>query len=108
MKRAAQLAGGRERVFVLTIPDWGVTAFAANRDRAQIAGELDAYNAAIARICAREGVAVVDIAPISRARGGEATMQASDGLHPSAALYQLWADAALPVVRSMLAPSTAP
>jgi lysophospholipase L1-like esterase len=103
LDRAIALADGRaERVMVLAIPDWGVTPFAADRDRARIAGELDAYNAAIRERCRLQGVAFVDIAPISRQRGSEAAMLADDGLHPSAALYALWTDAALPVARERL------
>lgn len=111
LDRAIGYAGGRaDRVFVLAIPDWGVTPFAAasGRDRATIARELDAYNATAARICAERGVAFVDIAPVSRARGAEPAMLADDGLHPSAALYAEWARIARPVVRQRLAGPPAP
>ena len=106
LERAIGYAGGRERrVFVLAIPDWGVTPFAAQsgRDRDAIARALDAYNTVAARICAERGVTFVDIAPVSRARGAEATMLADDGLHPSAALYAEWAQLALPAARDALA-----
>ncbi|MHB8913168.1 MAG: GDSL-type esterase/lipase family protein, partial [Lysobacter sp.] len=74
LERAIAFAGGRaERVLVLSIPDWGVTPFAAaqyaqqrGRDAAQIAGELDAYNAAARAICDARGVAFVDITAVSR------------------------------------------
>lgn len=102
LQRAIRLAGRHDRVFVLTIPDWGVTAFAADRDRAQIAAELDAYNAVIREVCANQQVVVADIAPVSRARGAEPAMQAADGLHPSAALYALWSAEALPRVSALL------
>jgi len=103
LKRAIRLAGNRpRRVLVLAIPDWGVTPFAEGRDRAQIARELDAYNAAKREICAQHGVAFVDIAPVSRRRGAEPAMVAADGLHPSAALYALWAEAAYPVALELL------
>ena len=106
LERAIGFAGRRaDRVFVLAIPDWGVTPFAANsgRDIAAIARELDAYNAAAAKICAERGVVFIDIAPVSRARGTEPAMLADDGLHPSAAMYAEWARLALPAVRRMLA-----
>ena len=106
LARAVALAAGRaDRVLVLAIPDWGVTPFAvqSGRDRAQIAADLDAFNAAAEAVCQRHGVAFVDIAPVSRARGGEEAMVASDGLHPSAALYTEWTRLALPVARSLLA-----
>ena len=106
LQRAIGFARGRaERVLVLAIPDWGVTPFgtASGRDVAQIARELDAFNAAAAAICAAHGVAFVDIAPVARVRGAETAMLAEDGLHPSAAMYALWAAQALPVARRLLA-----
>jgi lysophospholipase L1-like esterase len=92
-------------VLVLSIPDWGVTRFGAEsgRDLAQVSRELDAFNDAARDISARHGVAFVDIAPVSRARGAEAAMQADDGLHPSAAMHALWMQAALPVAQRLLA-----
>jgi len=106
LERAIGYAGGRAgRVLVLSIPDWGVTPFAARegRDTAQVARELDAYNAAARDICERRGVAFVDITATSRERGGEAAMLVDDGLHPSAAMHALWARLALPAARGMLA-----
>ncbi|MCD9126411.1 SGNH/GDSL hydrolase family protein [Luteimonas fraxinea] len=105
LDRATGFAGGdAARVFVLAIPDWGVTPFGAHsgRDVAAIARELNAYNAAAHAICAARGIAFVDIAPVSRARGGEAEMLADDGLHPSAALHTEWMQLALPVARGLL------
>jgi lysophospholipase L1-like esterase len=111
LERAIGFAGRRaDRVFVLAIPDWGVTPFAARsgRDTAAIARELDAYNAAAAKICAQRGVAFVDIAPVSRERGAEPAMLADDGLHPSAAMYAEWARIAHPVARRLLADDPVP
>jgi lysophospholipase L1-like esterase len=105
LQRAVSLAGGRaDRVLALSIPDWGVTPFArdSGRDLAQIAAELDAYNQAAREICDSLGVAFVDITGISRDRGGDPDMLADDGLHPSAAMYARWAQAALPVARDLL------
>ena len=45
LQRAIQFAGNKaDHVFVLSIPDWGVTPFAEGRDRKKIAEEIDAYN----------------------------------------------------------------
>ena len=105
LERATAFADGRrDRVLVLSIPDWGVTPFAAQsgRDTARIAQELDAFNATAARICAAHGIAFVDIAPASRARGAEPDMLADDGLHPSSAMYSEWTADALPVALRLL------
>ena len=102
LARAIALAGDRPgRVFVLSIPDWGVTPFArqSGRDTARIAAELDEFNLTARDETASAGVAFVDIAPISRAHAG---LLAEDGLHPAGAQYALWADAALPVARRLL------
>ncbi|AGG90551.1 SGNH/GDSL hydrolase family protein [Rhodanobacter denitrificans] len=102
LARAIALAGGRAaRVVVASIPDWGVTRFAAEqgRDRARIAEELDAYNAIAGDTCRRAGVRFVDVTAISR-RHPE--LLADDGLHPSAAQYALWAAAIEPAARAAL------
>ena len=104
LERAIRLAQQRaDRVLVLTIPDWGVTPFgaASGRDRGEIARQLDAYNTVVAEESRRRGVACVDVAAVSRKRGAE--FVASDGLHPSAALYTEWTKLALPVARRLLA-----
>ena len=105
LDRAIALAGDRPgRVLVLSIPDWGVTPFgqASGRDTAEIARQLDAFNAAAADECAAREVAFVDITPVSRERGAEPGMVADDGLHPSAAMYTEWTRLALPVARVLL------
>jgi len=105
LQRAIALAGDRAgRVLVLSIPDWGVTpfAFASGRDAQAIADDLDAYNAAARDACEAHGVAFVDITAISRDHGDATVMLADDGLHPSAAQYARWADAALPVAIGLL------
>ena len=91
-------------MLVLSIPDWGATAFGrdSGRDLARVSREIDAFNQAARKRCAGRGVAFVDITPVSRERGGEADMLAADGLHPSAAMYALWAELALPATRALL------
>jgi lysophospholipase L1-like esterase len=94
LQRAMAFAGGEAgRVVVVSIPDWGVTPFAAGRDRAQVAREIDAYNAAGRDATAALGAHWVDVTPTSR-RMADAVV--GDGLHPSAAQYREWADQALP------------
>lgn len=92
LERAVGFADGRvERVIVVSIPDWGVTAFAEGRDRATIAREIDAYNAAARAITAQRGARWVSVTEASRRHGADARYLAADGLHPSAAAYAEWA-----------------
>ncbi len=93
LKKAIRYAGDRaERVVVLSIPDWGVTPFANGRDRAQIALEIDAYNAANKEIALRYNVHYINITPWTREAATDLTLIAADGLHPSGKEYQRWAD----------------
>jgi len=106
LERALGLvSGGTRRVLVLSIPDWSVTPFgaASGRDLAQVARELDAYNACAEALCAQHGVCFVDVTGISRAWGADPEMLVEDGLHPSGAMYRLWTERALPFARRLLA-----
>lgn len=90
-KALAFADGDCTRVFVVSIPDWGVTPFAAGKDRNSIAQEIDAYNIEANRICDDLDIAFCDITDISRLPDTDQNMIASDGLHPSAVQYKLWA-----------------
>jgi lysophospholipase L1-like esterase len=104
LARAVTLAGGRAaRVLCLSIPDWGVTAFAAGRDRGAIAAAIDGANAHERTTVAAAGAHWCDVTALSRRHGAHAGFLALDGLHPSAAAYAEWAAAALPVAREALA-----
>ena len=105
LDRAVGFANARkDRVMVLSIPDWGVTPFAVHEasNRGNIAAEIDAFNAAAREVCEHRGVAFVDITPTSRDRGGDPDQVAEDELHPSAAMYTRWTELALPVARRLL------
>ena len=105
LERAVGYASGRaDRVFALSIPDWGVTPFLAEsgRDGAVVAREIDLFNGIAQRLCDDRGIAFVDITPVSRARGAEAVMLVNDQLHPSAAMYAEWMRLALPTARARL------
>lgn len=103
LERAVGFAGGRaERVFVVSIPDWGVTPFAEGRNRTEIGREIDAFNAIARERCRERGVRFVDITPGSRKAANDPALVAPDGLHPSGAMYAEWTEAALPVVVGML------
>jgi lysophospholipase L1-like esterase len=103
LEKAIEYAGDdAERVFVLSIPDWGITPFAAGRDAAKIAQEIDAFNAVNREESERLGIAYVDVTPISREAVNDLSLIAGDGLHPSGKMYAEWAKLALPVAREIL------
>ena len=97
LTQAIALAGGDpQRVLVLSIPDWGVTPFAANRHRETVSGEINAYNTVNAEETLRLGARYIDITPISRQAADDPSLLADDGLHPSGRMYTAWASLVLP------------
>jgi len=103
LAQAIELAGGQaSRTLVLSIPDWGVTAFAQTdkRGAARIGTELDAFNASAHDETRRAGASWVDITGISRQHPD---WLVADGLHPDGRQYALWTEAALAAARQALA-----
>ena len=91
LQLALRLAGSPAHVFVLSIPDWGVSPFAAGRDRPRIAREIDEFNAVASEIVRREGPAFIDITPHSRTNDADPAAFTADGLHPAKTTYAHWA-----------------
>jgi lysophospholipase L1-like esterase len=85
----------KERVIVVSIPDYGYTPF-GERNQPEISAELDEFNAANKEITEAAGIAYVNITPISRRGLEEPNLVASDGLHPSGRQYAKWVKLILP------------
>lgn len=105
LEQAIAFAGNQpSHVFVLSIPDWGVTPFAEDRDRQQIAKEIDAYNAANRSIAENHLVHYIDITPGSRKALQDRTLLAPDNLHPSGKEYSIWAEQLAAAIEQQLHP----
>ncbi|MDB5124313.1 MAG: GDSL-like Lipase/Acylhydrolase [Mucilaginibacter sp.] len=81
--------GDTTRVFVLSIPDYGVTPFAGGNDSI-IGPQIDQFNAINKSISQKAGVSYLDIIDISRQAANDPALIAPDGLHPSGKMYRLW------------------
>lgn len=93
LQQAIGFAGNdTAHVFVLSIPDWGVTPYAEGRDRDKIAQEIDAFNAINKKIALQYNVHYIDITPDTREAAHDQTLLAGDGLHPSGVEYAKWAE----------------
>lgn len=91
LKTSVRFAGNhRDRVIVLSIPDWGVTPFAKDRDRKKIEGEIDLFNKIKREETEKMGIRFFNITEISRKAAEDASLVADDGLHPSGKMYRLW------------------
>lgn len=83
--------GNSQHVFVLSIPDWGGTPFASDRDATLIAQQIDAYNAAKRAITKAHNCHFINITPSTRSHAQDPSYLAADGLHPSSKEYKIWA-----------------
>ena len=101
LKQAIEFAGGNaKRVFVLSIPDWGVTPFAEGRDREQIAKDIDAYNAAKKDITLAYNCHWLEITESTREHGTDESYLVEDKLHYSGKEYAVWAERLAPMVKN--------
>ncbi|RYG21289.1 MAG: SGNH/GDSL hydrolase family protein [Chitinophagaceae bacterium] len=101
LQTAIGFAGGnKKRVFVLSIPDWGVTPFglSSGKNKKEIADEIDAFNAINKEETLAQEVSYTDITPASRNAASDLSLVAKDGLHYSGKMHLQWA-AAIPISR---------
>lgn len=105
LKKAIDLAGKKtHKVFVVSIPDYGVTPFAKdhNKNADLIAKELYEYNSIAKNISDEYGVRFFDITPLSLKAIWDEDYVAKDKLHPSAKMYAEWAEYIEPGVYQLL------
>jgi lysophospholipase L1-like esterase len=103
LDKAIQLANGKkDHVFVLSIPDYSVTPFAAGNDTAQIRKEIDWFNTINSQVTQSYAVAYLDITPGTRLAKTNPALLAFDGLHPSGMEYKNWANRLAPMMLPVL------
>ena len=86
----------KNRLFVISIPDWGKMPFAKIQEREKIATEIDNYNQIIYEVCSRKEVGFIDITQISRTLDSNPHFIGSDSLHPSKSQYAKWVEEIIP------------
>jgi len=92
LQRAILFSGNQpNHVFVLSIPDWGVTPFADGKDSSKIAKEIDAYNNVCQAVTKKYAARYIDITTVQRIDGNKNDFLAMDNLHPSGKEYAKWA-----------------
>ena len=92
LKRAIQFAGGKSvAVFVLSIPDWGVTPYAEGRNIKKISAEIDSYNNVCEFIAMKYKTHFLEITSSQRNDGSKEDFLAPYKLHPSGKEYSKWA-----------------
>jgi lysophospholipase L1-like esterase len=101
--RAINLAGdSKEKVFVVSIPDYGYTPFGQSNQEA-ISADIDRFNAVNKQVSDSIGVLYFNITPISRNGLSDPALVADDGLHPSGKMYGQWVALMLDEVKKLVA-----
>jgi len=93
LRKAVHLSGGKpNHVIVLSIPDWGVTPFAAKKDGKKISAEIDAFNAICESAAKQSKTHFINITEETRKAKKDNGLLANDKLHYSAKMHAVWAN----------------
>jgi lysophospholipase L1-like esterase len=87
--------GNKKGVFVVSIPDWGVTPFGLKSTKPNISKNIDLFNAVNEKITKEMGITYIEITTASRKAKEDLSLIADDGLHPSGKMYLEWSEAIL-------------
>ncbi len=94
--------GNKKRVFVLSIPDYSVTPFVSASEKARVSMEIDRFNVINKQVTVQYNISYTDITSSTRQAATDATLIASDGLHPSGKEYAKWAQMLAPIIKKEL------
>src|SRR6266404_2477516 len=94
----------KNRLLVVTIPDFGITPTGPRYARGRNIPEgIASFNKIITEEATKRGLRVVDVFAISKQMGDDPSLVAADGLHPSAKEYAEWEKIIFPAVFALLA-----
>jgi lysophospholipase L1-like esterase len=101
--KAISFAGNdSEKVFVVSIPNYGVTPFGIEKGENKIRQELLIYDAIADSISSIYNVPFVNITPVSEKAKADGSYIADDELHPSGKQYSEWVELIIPVAKAIL------
>ena len=93
--------GNKERIFVLSIPDWGATPFGSGYNRTKVSNEINQFNSIVKSETESKGIKFFNITDISRQALYDSSLSSGDRLHPSGKMYALWVDRVIEYVSSL-------
>jgi acyl-CoA thioesterase I len=101
--RVLEVLPNKNRLLVVTIPDFGVTPTGPRYARGRNISEgLARFNQIVTEESKKHGLRIVDVFTISKAMGNDSSLVAADGLHPSAKEYAEWEKVIFPAVLELL------
>jgi len=104
LQKAIILAkGNKNRVIVISIPDYAFTPFGQSSSNPQsISNELDNYNLFAKNYAESQGIIFINITDITRNGLNNPDLVASDNLHPSKLAYSKFVERILPDAKNIL------
>ena len=96
----AKVGGNKNRLIVVSIPDYAFTPFGGGSTSISIA--LMQYNSFVESFCATNNITFVNITDITQQGIINPALVASDGLHPSELAYSRFVERILPKAKLVL------
>ena len=98
-----KMLGSKQRLLIVTIPDFGVTPTGPRYARGRNISEgIASFNKIITEESKKRGLRVVDIFELSKKMASDRSLVAADGLHPSAKEYAEWEKVIFPAALQLL------
>lgn len=103
LKKALELVNNKkERLLILSIPDYSVTPFARNLNVEKIEKEIEVFNTINKALSIQYKIQYIDVAAGFKEAQGNPSLVAEDGLHPSDLEYTKWAQLVATAVLSLI------
>jgi lysophospholipase L1-like esterase len=100
LRKAIHLSGEHpDHVIVLSIPDWGVTPFAADQAGKKIGEAIDKFNAVCEAGAKQMNVHYVNITEETRKAKKDHSLLATDKLHYSGKEHAIWAEKVAEIIK---------
>src|ERR1041385_311000 len=101
--RMLEVLHHKNRLLIITIPDFGVTPSGPKYGRGRNISEgIASFNRIITEESSKRGLRVVDVFDLSKKMGADRSLVAADGLHPAAMAYAEWEKIIFPTVVELL------
>jgi lysophospholipase L1-like esterase len=99
--KAIEFAGNNtDNVIVLSIPNWGETPFANDRNREEIAESIREFNRVKSELCDNYEVLFVNITEHTLNVVDKPELLATDSLHYSGKMHQIWVNEVVKYIKS--------
>ncbi len=103
IRKAIHLSGEKpDHVILLSVPDWGVTPFAAKRDIKKISEEIDAYNQVCESAAKQFKIPFINITEETRRAKKDLSLLAADHLHYSGKEHLIWSERVAALIKANL------